>query len=82
MDLNEKVIIKKLDTQKTYYNSILSEIKPKFRYRRRLRQHMVDSEGNSIHEDVSSVAFSSQLDSMGNLRESSRTKKARASHHS
>ena len=34
-DLNEHVILKSMDNKKTYYNSILSNVKPKFRYKMR-----------------------------------------------
>jgi len=39
MELNEKIILTKMDTKKTYYNSILASVKPKFKYRPRLRQN-------------------------------------------
>ena len=48
VELNEKIILERMDTKKTYYNSILSNMKPKFQYRPRLRQNQVDSDGNSL----------------------------------
>lgn len=66
VDLNEKVIIEKLDTHKTYYNSILSDLKPKFRYRQRSHQAREEIEADS-YRDASSVEFNSQIESMRNL---------------
>ena len=52
-DLNEHVILKSLDNKKTYYNSILSEVKPKFRYKlSRANQKNLDKLGYSMREDL------------------------------
>jgi len=50
VELNEKIILEKMDTKKTYYNSILSSMKPRFKYQPRLRQNQVDTEGNSLRD--------------------------------
>ena len=37
VELNERVVLQSLDQQKTYYNSILESVKPKFKYMKRKR---------------------------------------------
>lgn len=53
-ELNEGIILKSLDQKKTYFNSILSKIKPKFKYKKRFQANMVDEDGNSLREDIDS----------------------------
>jgi hypothetical protein len=50
VELNEKIILERMDTKKTYYNSILSSMKPKFKYRPRLRENQAGTEGNSLRD--------------------------------
>jgi len=67
-DLNEHAILKSMDMKKTYYNSILSNVQPKFKYRtRRGNQQNLDQSGNSVREDLSSFAsFSNDQNSRTN----------------
>ena len=37
VELNERIVLQSLDQQKTYYNSILENVKPKFKYMKRKR---------------------------------------------
>ena len=59
-ELNEQVILKQMDNKKTYYNSVMSQIKPKFsKFLRRNRDGQLDEEGKSIRmDDLSSIDFS------------------------
>ena len=56
-DLNEDIILKSMDSKKTYYNSILSEIKPKFRYKP--KNGFVDEEGYS-YRAISELGFETE----------------------
>ena len=52
-DLNEHVILKSMDNKKTYYNSILSDVKPKYHYKlSRANQKNLDKLGYSMREDL------------------------------
>ena len=52
-DLNEHLILQSMDNKKTYYNSILSDVKPKFRYKlTRANQRNLDKLGYSLCEDL------------------------------
>ena len=67
-DLNEHVILKSMDNKKTYYNSILSNVQPKFRYKMRgANRNKLDKSGHSIKEDLTSFqSFSKETDSAVN----------------
>ena len=56
-DLDEHVILKSMDNKKTYYNSILSNVNPKFRYKMRGgARNKLDKSGHSIREELTSFA--------------------------
>ena len=75
IELNEKIILDNFDSKKTYYNSILSHMKPKFKYLKRSgRNNFLDQDGNSFRDanDLSSVDFSySNADPRGNTNRKS-----------
>ena len=57
-ELNERVILNSMDKKKTYYNSILEHVQPRFKFKPRKRKNQLDEEGYSVRDDLSSVEFS------------------------
>ena len=55
--LNEQVILEKMDHRKTYYNSILSELKPKYVYKP--RRAKLNDDGHSFRESIDLDYFNS-----------------------
>ena len=55
--LDEQKILEKIDHKKTYYNSILSELKPKFKYKP--RNGFLDEEGYS-YRAISDLGFETE----------------------
>lgn len=51
-----------MDKKKTYFNSIMSKIKPKFKYTKRQKGEEVDEYGASVRQDIdlSSLGVSSR----------------------
>ena len=47
-----------MDKKKTYYNSILEHVQPRFKFKQRKRKNQLDEEGYSVRDDLSSVEFS------------------------
>ena len=55
--LDEQKILEKIDHKKTYYNSILSELKPKFKYKP--KNGLLDEEGYS-YRAISDLGFETE----------------------
>lgn len=67
VELSEQVILESMDRKKTYYNSILSNIKPKFRSKiSRKNGNNLDEDENSIREDPSGFASFSKNSALVN----------------
>ena len=49
-ELNEGIILQSLDKKRTYYNSILSDMKPQFKFKKRHRAGQLDDDGNSYRD--------------------------------
>ena len=54
-----------MDQKKTYYNSILASMQPKFKFKRRANKVRMDEDGYSYRDidDLTSVAFSDNMNS-------------------
>ena len=52
------MILAKMDRKKTYYNSIVSQLEPKFKFKPRYRANRLDTDGNSMRDISISIAIS------------------------